>query len=264
MPATARDAMPHGGRLTIRTSRIELDDAYARSHPGVKPGTYAALTVVDTGFGMSDATKARMFEPFFTTKEVGKGTGLGLSVVYGVVRQSGGHIQVESRPDEGTTITIYLPSVSESVQEAPELVRDALPRGQETILLVEDDDAVRSLAARILRDQGYTVLAEPSAAGALASSGQLEPTIDLLVTDVVMPGMSGPSLADELRRKRPNLKVLFMSGYVDDAIVRRDVAQAGSAFLAKPLSPEALIRKVREVLGTGSSAVGGNTSTPIS
>jgi two-component system, cell cycle sensor histidine kinase and response regulator CckA len=245
----ARDAMPQGGRLTVMTRNVELDENYARAHPYVKPGRYVLLAVSDTGAGMDEATRARVFEPFFTTKEPGKGTGLGLATVYGIVKQSGGSVELDSAPGRGTTFQIYLPRVEEAVpaRKSPSGEFKA-PRGTETLLLVDDDAAVRSLCRLALQTFGYQVLDAADGAAALLLSEAYQARIHLLVTDVVMPGMNGRELANRLTKLRPGLKVLYVSGYTDDAVVRNGVAAGGVAFLAKPITPGMLARKVRQVL----------------
>jgi signal transduction histidine kinase len=250
LAVNARDAMPDGGRLTIETTIVTLDEGYALTHPEVSPGQYVMLAVSDNGVGMAEEVKAHLFEPFFTTKEKGKGTGLGLATCYGIVKQSSGHIWVYSEPGQGTTFKIYLPQVDELPGSLPESEEPAaLLRGKETVLLVEDEPAVRELAAHVLRAQGYTVLEADNGDAALRQVGeQAGEKIHLLLTDVVMPRMSGKELADRLKVIRPDLKVLFTSGYTDDAIVHHGVLQAEIAFLQKPFSPVTLARKVREVL----------------
>src|SRR5205807_6259402 len=245
----ARDAMPDGGRLTIETADVVLDTDYARRHVGVSPGRYVMLAVSDNGCGMDKQTQARIFEPFFTTKEEGKGTGLGLSTVYGIVKQSGGNIWVYSEPGRGTTFRIYLPRI-EGVAEAivPGKAQEPLPRGSETLLLVEDDAGVRKLAKTTLQTQGYTVLEAAQGEDAVRLSGQHEGLIHLMVTDMVMPEMSGRELAERLKPLRPNMKVLLMSGYTDKAMLHHGEMDPGAAFLQKPFTPQTLARKVREVL----------------
>lgn len=249
LAVNARDAMPHGGQLTIETSRGEVDDEYLQSHPGVKGGEYALLTVTDTGTGISEEIKGRIFEPFFTTKETGKGTGLGLSMVYGVVKQSGGHICVDSEQNAGTTFKICLPRLPAPLQgTAASQQKGAPPGGTETVLLIEDDGAVRKYAKAILESQGYAVIAAGNADQALAAASAFSGILHLMISDVVMPGKSGPALAQQLASLGIRPKVLFMSGYTDDAIVRHGIRTPSMAFLAKPFSREALLRKVWEVL----------------
>ncbi len=246
----ARDAMPSGGKLTLETGNFVLDDEYARVHEGVSAGEYVAISVTDTGTGMDADTQLRIFEPFFTTKVVGRGTGLGLSTVYGIVQQSGGHIWVYSELGRGTTFRIYLPLVDEPTATA----RRALPvqpvGGSETVLVVEDNHAVRTAISRILRRAGYEVLEAEGAADARALCSDAARIIHLLITDVVMPQVSGPDLAIELSALRPQLKVLFMSGYSGNAITRHGVLREGLMFLQKPFSPASVTHAVREVLAS--------------
>jgi signal transduction histidine kinase/CheY-like chemotaxis protein len=249
LAVNARDAMPDGGKLTIETAYVELDDAYSSQHVGMKPGPYVMLSVSDTGCGMDERTRARLFEPFFTTKQTGKGTGLGLATVYGIVKQSGGDIWVYSEPGHGTTFKVYLPhelSAKETGERASQLTTDAV--GTETILVVEDEDAVRNLAKRILERAGYTVLTAANGGEALVICGKQQGSVGLVLTDVVMPGMNGKELADRLARLYPNLRVLYMSGYTDDAIVHRGVLAPGTHFIGKPFNAADLTRMVREVL----------------
>ena len=243
----ARDAMPRGGRLTIETANVELDGVFVRRHPGSSPGPYVMLSVSDTGVGMDAETRARVFEPFFTTKAPGAGTGLGLSMVYGVVQQSGGTVSVYSEPQQGAVFKVYLPRIDTPV-ESPEPVFAPTVGGSETILLVEDQPDVRELARDILQDHGYTVLEAGDPDEARTIFGQHHQTISLLLTDVVMPRASGPELADILAPLRPEMKVLYMSGYTDPDIVHRGAEDGEIAYLQKPFSVESLTRKVRDVL----------------
>jgi PAS domain S-box-containing protein len=248
--ANARDAMPRGGRLTIETSNIEIDDENAVSHSGMLFGSYVQLVVTDTGIGLDEQTRVRIFEPFFTTKPMGKGAGLGLSTVYGIITQSGGNIKVFSEPGCGTTFKIYLPrelSTTMSKAPRPSEVPSRTARG-ETILLVEDEEALRSAARRILDAAGYTVLTAKDGNDALLTAAQYVGDVHLLLTDVVMPHMSGVALADKLSKVRPMLKVLYMSGYADNAVVEHCVLVAGTHFVSKPFTREDLTRQVREVL----------------
>jgi signal transduction histidine kinase len=253
LAVNARDAMPQGGRLILETAAVELDEEYARRHVGARPGPHVMLAVSDTGTGIPREIQPQIFEPFFTTKEPGKGTGLGLATVYGIVKQSGGHIEVESEPGRGTTFRIYLPRF-----DAPAATGDRGPRpaaatgGTETILLVEDEEGVRELARDILRANGYTVLEARNGAEALLICERHQGPLDLLLTDVVMPRLSGRDLAERLAPLRPGLSVLYMSGYTDDAVIRHGVLGAGTAFLQKPFTPAVLVQRVRETLDTAS------------
>ena len=245
----ARDAMPGGGRVTIETSQVLLAGEEAGEHPGVEPGAYVQLRVTDTGTGMDRATQARIFEPFFTTKDKTKGTGLGLAMVYGIVQQSGGHVRVQSELGRGTTFEVFLPCTERAVERR---TAEALPsvslRGSEAILLVEDDVQVREVLGMVLRKQGYVVLDVQNAGEAFLLCEQPGTRVDLLVTDVVMPGMSGPQLAERLKALRPDLPVLYISGYAEDAIVQHGVIHPDIEFLAKPVLPDAFARKVRTIL----------------
>jgi PAS domain S-box-containing protein len=244
----ARDAMPSGGKLAIETANVELDREYTHTHLVVKPGRYVMLSVSDTGVGMSPEVRERVFEPFFTTKE--KGTGLGLSTVYGVVKQSGGYIWAYSEPGRGSTFKIYLPQVDEPLGEEirKKVVKGMLPGGKETILVAEDEEEVRKLAVDILRKQGYRILEAPHGGDAFLICEQGKEPVDLLLTDVVMPGLNGPELARRLKYFYPEMKVLFMSGYTDNTIFQQGVLDQGMFFLQKPFSVEGLAAKVREVL----------------
>ena len=249
LAVNARDAMPSGGKLTIETANVEMDATYAHKHVALTPGHYVMLSVSDTGVGMTPEVKERIFEPFFTTKEKGKGTGLGLSTAYGIVRQSGGDIWVYSEPGHGSTFKIYLPRAEEHVGEEKEkAVKKELLRGNETILVVEDEEEVRKLSARILKKQGYRVLEASHGGDALLICQKHAEAIHLIVTDVVMPQMGGKELANQLKNLQPDIKVLFTSGYTDNAIVHHGVLDAGINFIQKPFFPDALVRKVREVL----------------
>ena len=249
LAVNARDAMPQGGRLTLETANMELDEADARPHVGVAPGRYVRLLVRDTGIGMDAATASHLFEPFFTTKELGHGTGLGLATVYGIVAQSGGHITADSTPGRGTTFTIYLPQLAEGVEAAEPVVAPAqLRTGSETVLLVEDETGVRGIVQEILRSTGYIVLAASDGNEALRISGQHEGPIHLLLADVVMPGLSGPALVSRLASRRPEMRVMYISGYAEDAFVHHGLLDPGVVFLEKPFTRETLARKVRETL----------------
>ncbi|MGH9603603.1 MAG: ATP-binding protein [Terriglobales bacterium] len=250
LAVNARDAMPKGGRLTIETANVVLDATQVNRHVTMPAGAYVMLSVTDNGIGMDANTQARIFEPFFTTKEKGKGTGLGLATVYGIVKQSGGYIWVYSEPGQGTTFKIYLPRAEEPIEPEPAAARipAASLRGHETVLLVEDEESVRKLAAHCLRQQGYTVLEANTGAEALQMSRDHTEPIHLLVTDVVMPGMGGRVLADQLIALRPDARVLFVSGYTGNAIVHHGILDPGTFLLSKPFRPVELAQKVREVL----------------
>ncbi|HET8655074.1 MAG TPA: ATP-binding protein [Longimicrobiaceae bacterium] len=247
LAVNARDAMPRGGQLTIETANVELDDEYARGKVHVESGRYVMLAVSDTGVGMDAETQARIFEPFFTTKEQGKGTGLGLSTVYGIVEQSGGHVWVYSEPGHGTAFKVYLPRVDAPVSLDTALI-GAPATGRETVLLAEDDRAVRVLARRALEHAGYQVLEADGGEEALRIADAHAGTIHLLLSDVVMPGLGGRELAERLQGRRPGIAVLFMSGYTDDAILRHGMLAEGTPFLEKPFTPGGLCEKVRGVL----------------
>jgi two-component system cell cycle sensor histidine kinase/response regulator CckA len=245
----ARDAMPRGGTVTLETGNVTLDGTYARDHQSVEPGRYVMLAVSDTGEGMGPETQARIFEPFYTTKEVGKGTGLGLSMVYGIVKQSGGYIWVYSEPDRGTTFKIYLPRVDQPAELVGGDTRTPkVQRGTETILLVEDDEQLRALTSSVLGHCGYNVLVASTPEDGLAICKSTSHDIRLLVTDVVMPRMNGRQLAEQAQQIRPGMRVLYISGYTNDAIAHYGVLDPGLWFLPKPYALSSLIAKVREVL----------------
>jgi PAS domain S-box-containing protein len=248
LAVNAQDAMPRGGTLTLETTNVELDEHFAKSHPGVRPGQYVVLTVTDTGTGITPQVQARLFEPFFTTKEVGRGTGLGLATVLAIVTQSGGCVNVHSEVGKGSSFSVYFPraDAAEMAAETPSLVLRPYG-GTETVLVVEDADGVPELTRRLLQRQGYTVLVAEKAEEAFQLFEQ-NPSIDLVLADVIMPGVSGPELASRLVERRPGLKVIYMSGYTDEAIAQHGVLKPGIAFLHKPFTSEALGRKIREVL----------------
>jgi two-component system cell cycle sensor histidine kinase/response regulator CckA len=244
----AKDAMPDGGRITIQTASAELDDSYRREHTYMQPGPYITLSVSDTGCGMDKETQSRIFEPFFTTKENGKGTGLGLSTVYGIIKQSGGYIFAHSEPGHGTTFRIYLPRVEDAAETAHTLkTANTKLEGAETVLLVEDEESVRQLVAETLTSRGYKVLQAQNGEQALKLAASVG-DIHLMITDVVMPGMSGRELARELATTRPQTRVLFLSGYTEDAVLHQGVLEPDTAFLQKPFTLQHLAKKVREVL----------------
>jgi PAS domain S-box-containing protein len=250
LAVNARDAMPRGGSLRIELRNVDLDEAYARVHLVARAGPHVMLAVADSGIGMDAATLSHLFEPFFTTKEKGKGTGLGLATVYGIVQQGGGHITVESDLGRGTTFRVYLPAVDIAAAEASLAPSSSASGGVETILLVEDEEALLSLVRELLEGAGYTVLAARDGPAALALARDPLRSFDLVLSDVIMPGLSGPELVGLIRRGRPRARVLFMSGYTDDAMVARDIP-AGTRLLQKPFGEAALLRAVREVLGRG-------------
>ena len=249
LAVNARDAMPQGGKLRIETTNVELDQAYAWQHPGAKPGHYVMLAVIDTGMGMDPATLAHIFEPFFTTKDVGKGTGLGLATVYGVVKQSGGYIWVDSETGRGASFQIFLPQVEEPVAAIAVTAPMAQSiGGSETILLVEDAESLRKLTRSFLESHGYRVLVAENGEEAMRVEVQHSGKIDLLLTDVVMPGINGRVLSEKLLPKQPGMRVLYISGYTDSFIAGHGVLERGMTLLHKPYTEDALIGKVREVL----------------
>ena len=245
----AKDAMPNGGKLTIETAKANFDDSYINDHPMTKPGPYVMLAISDSGIGMDAATQARIFEPFFTTKAKGKGTGLGMSTVYGIAKQSGGFVWVYSEMGKGTTIKVYLPreigSIAATLPAAPS---DPVLQGSETILVVEDEEAVRSLVCRVLADNGYNVLEAAAGMEALRIAQNNIQQIQLVITDVIMPGIGGKELLSRIEAILPGIKSLFISGYTDNAIVHHGILDSGIAFLQKPFTVDGLLRKVRKVL----------------
>jgi two-component system cell cycle sensor histidine kinase/response regulator CckA len=250
LAVNARDAMPQGGRLTIETANVELDEAYARSHLGASAGPHVMLAITDTGSGMDEKTKSKLFEPFFTTKGQGKGTGMGLATVYGIVKQSGGNIWVYSEPGKGSTFKIYLPRVEAKPEQLAKQEAETA-RGQgELVMVVEDEPSLRSLFAQMIKSLGYRVNVASNGSEALdvVEKEGLRP--DLLITDVVMPGMSGRELAEYLDRIQPGLKVLYTSGYTDNAIVHHGVLDSQTPFLQKPFSTVDLAAKIRELLNS--------------
>ena len=249
LAVNGRDAMPRAGQLTVETQNVDVDAAYAEARPPMQAGRYVMLAVSDTGTGMDRDTQSRIFEPFFSTKAQGKGTGLGLATVYGIVKQSEGYIWVYSEEEQGTTFKVYLPRVDKAVSPTHKEAAPAEPaRGSETILLVEDEDVVRGLALRILLKSGYTVLEAANGDEAIRQCEQHQSTIDLMLTDVVLRRMSGRDLAELLTVRRPDMKVIYMSGYTDEVIAHRGILEPGIPFIQKPFTLVSLARKVREVL----------------
>jgi len=261
LAVNARDAMPAGGRLTIRTANVALDGLFSDEHPITAAGEYVMLCVSDTGCGMSPDVQARIFEPFYSTKAPGRGSGLGLAMVHGIVKQSGGEIRVRSEPGRGSSFTIYLPRVRGTGADAgagtrpTPLSAPALTATREVVLLVEDEDAVRTVARRILVRHGYVVLEACNGREALSIAERREGAIDLLVTDAVMPELGGAEVIRALRASRPGIGVLLMSGYTDDEMLRRGILDAETSFLAKPFTAGGLLRRVREVLDESRCAV---------
>ena len=249
LAVNAKDAMPSGGKLVLETANVELDEGFVRSHLGSKPGRYVRLSVTDTGCGMSKEVRERVFEPFFTTKEKGKGTGLGLSTVYGIMKQSGGYIWVLSELGRGASLEVYLPWVDATVEVLKEKVkREGILQGNETILVVEDEEMVRKLAVHVLKKQGYKVLEAPHGGDALLVCERHPEPIQLVITDVVMPGMCGPELIERLRQVRQDFRVMYMSGHADESVVDYGVQEGEMEFIQKPFTIKGLARKVREVL----------------
>ena len=249
LAVNARDAMPTGGRIAVETANVHLDETYVRTHVGVLPGEFVMIAMTDTGHGMDPDTRQHIFEPFFTTKEQGKGTGLGLATVYGMVKQAGGDIWVYSELGKGTTFKLYFPRVREAVSESGLTAADSRAPGGEVVLVVEDENAVRDLTIKMLKQLGYVVLAAASGAEALEISASYPDRISALITDVVMPQMSGRQVADALLAARPDMKVLYLSGYTESTVIHHGVLDSAVDFLAKPFSREALGQKVREILG---------------
>ncbi|HUK90174.1 MAG TPA: PAS domain S-box protein, partial [Blastocatellia bacterium] len=250
LAVNARDAMPEGGTLTIETANIEVDEQYAQDHPGAGPGPHVLLAITDTGVGMNKETKEHIFEPFFTTKEMGKGTGLGLSTVYGIIRQSGGNVWVSSEPGKGSSFTIILPAIQSPEHEAERTVLSgSVTQGQETVLVVEDQETVLKLVRDILEHQGYRVLHALRPSDAITICNEYDGPIHLMITDVIMPQMNGRQLADYVAPTRPDMRVLFMSGYTDNAMVKEGILGPGAAFIQKPFQMSSLLYSVRDVLG---------------
>jgi CheY-like chemotaxis protein len=247
MAINARDAMPGGGKLTIRTSNILIDEKISFRNRELDAGEYVMLSISDTGIGMSEEIQSHLFEPFFTTKGIGKGTGLGLATCYGIISQSGGDIRVYSEPDAGTTFKIYLPRINAPLDPAPSAETDKMPRGKESVLIVEDDRTVRTMIVSALEQCGYKIREATDGVEALQwlESGE---RFDLVVTDVIMPRMSGKELYERVKKFSPASKVLFISGYTDDVLAHSGFLSEGAAFLEKPFSPARMARKVRDIL----------------
>lgn len=254
LAVNARDAMPNGGQLIVETENVTITDPYMARHPGTAPGPHVMLAVTDTGIGMTNDVQSHVFEPFFTTKEPGRGTGLGLATVYGIVKQSGGTIWVYSEPGRGTTFKIFLPTVAHRIDQVPVPHISAPRGGSETILLVEDQPAVRAIVRKALTSHGYTVLDASHGDDALKAIAEHTGPLDLLLTDVVMPRMSGSEVTERIRATHPGVRVLYMSGYTEEAVIRNGVLGSVVPFLEKPFTPDVVLRKVREVLDAAPSA----------
>jgi nitrogen-specific signal transduction histidine kinase/ActR/RegA family two-component response regulator len=252
LAVNARDAMPNGGQIIIETANAVLDEQYARSHPDVTPGPYVVLTVSDTGHGMDDATRSHIFEPFFTTKPEGEGTGLGLATVFGIAKQSAGHINVYSEPGQGATFKFYLPRVEEEVDAGAAVEAPVRKHGTETLLLVEDAEALRSMIHEILEDAGYVVLEAADPHEALERAEANRGRLDLVLTDVIMPGMYGPDLVKAVQAMDPGIGAVFMSGYTNEAVSRQGVLKPGTRFIQKPFTSDALLDAVRDALDADS------------
>ena len=252
LAVNARDAMPDGGTMRLETANVVVDPAFAGRHKGMRPGEYVEIRVTDTGIGMDEAVQSRLFEPFFTTKPKGKGTGLGLSTTYGIVKQSEGYIRADSEPGKGACFRIYLPRVQAEAEKASEKPVVDSVRGTETVLVVEDEPEVRSLVERVLKSHGYRVLVADRPSEALTISSKPEVRLDLMVTDVIMPEMNGCELARRLHSDRPEMPILFLSGYTDQAIARQGILNPGVALLEKPFRPRDLAARVREALDSRS------------
>jgi CheY-like chemotaxis protein len=248
LAVNAKDAMPDGGKLTVETANVELDQSYASTHMGVNPGPHVVLAISDSGCGMSPEVRGRIFEPFFTTKARGRGTGLGLSTVYGIVKQSGGSIWVYSEEGRGSTFKVYFPRVDEAREVAEARASQVRATGAETVLVVEDEQSLRSMVRTVLEAAGYVVLEANGGHEAIAVCLNHVGPIHLLLTDVVMPQMNGREVSDHIVASHPETRVLYMSGYTDKGIVHNGVLESGAAFLQKPFTPNSLTRKIREVL----------------
>jgi CheY-like chemotaxis protein len=248
LATNARDAMPGGGRLTIETERTELSGDYVIGHGFGVTGTYVQISVTDTGAGMDEATKAKLFEPFFSTKEVGKGTGLGLAMIYGIIKQHNGYINVYSEPGEGTTFKIYLPVIKAKIEEPKHAETITSVGGTETVLLAEDDEAARELTKTVLQEFGYTVIDAKDGEDAIEKFMANKNRIDLLILDVIMPKKSGPEAFNEIKKIAPAIKTVFISGYTTDAIHKKKLLEENINFVSKPFSPQVILHKIREVL----------------